>query len=231
MRIGAPDLRLVTGLLSVLLCVMVFFASASSTPSVSVSEAQLLDDGQYVRTSGVLVDLIVYDGGAEALIIADVEDGAVLKVISSPGISPQPSRYARIGDEVRALGEVFNSKSSSIIYSDSDRINLMRTSEEVLTMEVLSRYWILFQGDEIRIYGFFVADSSRQTFRLSNPDMSCSIALRVSGISTWKFVSENVSVRGIMEFDASSMEFYIDAESITLAHGNPFLGVQRWALP
>jgi hypothetical protein len=222
---------MIATLLSALLGAMVLLASASSTPSVRISEISLLDDGQEAITSGILVDLRVFDSGAEALLLTDDADGAVLKVISSPGIRPQPSSYVDIGDEVRVLGEVSNSRVLSIMYSSSDRVNLRRASEYVLTVEILSRNWLLFQGDEFRICGLLAVDASNETLRLSDSDTDHSISLRSHGQDVSRLMSKKVVVEGILRFDSSSMGFYIDAGSISIAHDNPFLDVQRWALP
>lgn len=228
-RISIIDTRMIAALLSVLLGIMVLLASASSTPSVRISEVPLLDDGQEAFTSGILVDLRVFDSGAESLLLTDDTDGAVLNVISLPGIRPQPSSYVDIGDELRVLGEVSNSRVLSILYSSSDRVILRRASEYVLTVEILSRNWLLFQGDEFRICGLLAADASSGTYRLFDSDMGHSISIRSDGRDVSHLMSKKVMVEGVLRFDSNSMGFYIDAGSMTIAHDNPFLDVQRWA--
>ncbi len=227
MRIGVIDTRVIAGLLSALLASMILLASASSTPSVRISEITLLDDGQDAFTSGVLVDIKVFDGGSEALLLTDDADGSVLRVISSPGIKQQPSGYLDIGDEVRVLGEVSNSRVLSIMYSSSDRIDLIRASENVLTVEILSRSWLLFQGDELRISGVLATYATSETLRLFDPDMDHSISLRNDGQDLSHLAMKIVTVEGFLRFDSNSMDFYIDAVSISIAHDNPFLDVQR----
>lgn len=231
MRIDMIDIRMLSAFLLVLLGAMVLLASASSTPSVRISEVSLLDDGQEAITYGVLVDIRVFDSGTEVLLLSDDRNGAVLEVISSPGTRPQPSTYLAIGDEIRVLGEVSNSRVLSLMYSSSDRIHLMRASENVLTVEMLSSNWLLFQGDEFHICGLLAADASNETLRLFDSDMDHSISLRSDGQDVSRLMSKKVMVEGVLMFDSNSMGFYIDAGSISIAHDNPFLDVQRWTLP
>ena len=225
------DTRVITALLSVLLGIMVSLASTSSTPSVRISELSSLDDGQDAVTSGIVVDICIFDSGAESLRLTDDTDGAVLTVISQPGIRPQPSSYVDIGDEIRVLGEVSNSRVMSIMYSSSDRINLRRASEYVLTVEILSRDWLLFQGDEFRICGRLARDASNETLRLFDSDMDHSTLLRNDGQDVSRLTWKQVMVEGVLRFDPESMVFYIDASSVSIAHDNPFLDVHQWAFP
>lgn len=231
MRISMVDTRVIAALLSALLCAMVLLASASAAPCVRISEVPLLDDGQDAFTSGILVDILVFDSGTESLLLTDEADGAVLKVICMPGIRPRPSSYVDIGDEIRVLGEVSNTRVMSIMYSSSDRITLMRTSECVLTVEVLSRNWLLFEGDEFRICGLLAAGTAAGTLRLFDSDTDHSIAVRSPGQDVSRLMSKQVTVHGILRFDSESMILFIDAGSISVAHDNPFLDVQRWAFP
>jgi hypothetical protein len=212
-------------ILSIILGGMVLLASASTTPSVRISEIPLLDDGQEVITSGILVDIRVFDGGTEALLLTDDVAGAVLKVICSPGVKPQPSSYIDIGDEVRVMGDVSNSRVLSIIYSSSDRIHLRKTSEHVLTVELLSKGWLLFQGDELRVCGLLEEDVPSGTVRLYDSDMEHSISIRSDGQDVSRLISKVVVVEGVLTLDPTSMGFYIDAGSISAAHDNPFLDV------
>jgi hypothetical protein len=225
--VGILGPRIITTILSVLLGGMVLLSSTSSAPFVRISEISLLDDGQEAATSGILVDIWVFDGGTESLLLTDVANGAVLKVISSPGVKPQPSSYLDIGDEVRIMGEVSNSKGLSIMYSSSDRINLKSASEYVVTVELLSRSWRLFQGDEFRVCGLLEADASNESLRLFDTDMDHSIALRSEGLDVSHLMSKKVMVEGILKLDSNSLNFYIDAGSISIAHDNPFLDVPR----
>jgi hypothetical protein len=210
---------------------MVLLASASTAPCVRISEVPLLDDGQDAFTYGILVDILVFDSGTESLLLADDADGAVLKVICMPGIRPRPSSYVDIGDEIRVLGEVSNTRVMSIMYSSSDRIILSKSSECVLTVEVLSRNWLLFEGDEFRICGLLVAGAADGALRLFDSDLSHSIELRSLGQNVSRIVSKQVAVEGVLRYDSESMILFIDAGSISVAHDNPFLDVQRWAFP
>ncbi len=225
------DTRIIAALLSALLCAMVLLASVSTAPCVRISEVPLLDDGQDAFTSGILVDLLVFDSGTESLLLTDDADGAVLKVICMPGIGPRPSSYVDIGDEIRVLGEVSNTRVMSVMYSSSDRITLTKASECVLTVEVLSRNWLLFEGDEFRISGLLAAGTADGTHRLFDSDLSHSIEIRSLGQDVSRIVSKQVTVEGVLRYDSESMVLFIDAGSISVAHANPFLDVQRWAFP
>jgi hypothetical protein len=226
-QIGMIDTRLAAGLLSALLGIMILLASASPTPYVRLSEISLLDDGQEALTSGILVDIRIFDSGTEALLLADDTDGALLDVISSPGIRPQPSDYVDIGDEIRVLGEVSNSRASSTLYSSSDHVSLRRASEYVLTVEMLSRNWQLFQGDQLRISGVLATDVADGAVRLFDPDMGHSVSIQYDGQDVSRLMSKKVIVVGILKFDSNSMRLYIDAGSMSIAYDNPFLEVQR----
>lgn len=230
MRVGIIHARKIATILSMLLGLMVVLASTSSTPTVKLTDISSLDDGQEVYTSGIVADISVFDSGSEALLLTEEAGGAVLKVICSPGVRQSPSGYIDVGDEVRVLGEVSNSRATSVLFSDSDHIDLRRTSEYVLTVETLSKNWLLFEGDEIRITGILMGGAYGKPPRLFDPDMDHGISLRVDMQNISRFESTKVLVDGILRLDPNSMAFYIDSLLISEAHGNPFLEVQRWAL-
>jgi len=188
----------------VLMCMlssMVLLGSSGGPPIVAISTIHDIEDGTTVKVVGVLVDLRLYDSGAEGIVIADLDDGAVAKIISAPGIKVPPSAYARIGDELLVEGEVSASGTASIIFTNSDEVLVMSQSELVLTVEAVSRNWFLFDGDMVRIKGFLERTGLGIGLRLYDPVDGCSIAVIPGDFDLYRFVGSTITLTATLRFD------------------------------
>ena len=191
----------IAAILACLLSSIVLLGSSGGPPVVAVSAISGVENGTTVKVLGVLVDLKSYDSGAEGLIVADLENGEVVKAISSPGIKTQPSMYAKIGDELLIEGEVGASGSSPVIFTSSDDVAVLRVSELVLTVEAVSRNWLLFDGDMVRVKGSLERTGSGAELRLCDLSSGCSIAVLPRGVDLGQFVGSTVTLTATVNFD------------------------------
>lgn len=195
-----PGVEVISTCLILLLSSIVLLGSSSGPPTVGISSVDDIEDGTTIRVVGVLVDLRLYDSGAEGLILADLGDGTVVKVVSMLGIKVQPSSYLRVGDEVLVTGEVSSLESSPVIFSSSDDLKLQRKSEVVLTVESLARNWHLFDGDIVRVKGI-VDSSASGGLRLYDCSSRSSIAVLHGDVDAGRFVGSTVTLTATLRFD------------------------------
>lgn len=189
--------------------------TTSSPPEVAISQVSRLEDGTEVRISGLMVDLWVYESGAESLILAEPDGDHTVKVVSSPAARPQPSRYADIGDELCVIGEISKTGSVPTIFAKSDEISMVEESEDALTVDVLARNWVLFDGDCIRVGGILAFDGLGTGPRLFAYDMSCSLALSTGGLDAGAYLGERVLVTGILGFDSRILSLMLSVKGIS----------------
>jgi len=198
---NAFDERTLAVVLMCILSSIVLLGSSGGPPLVAISTLPEVEEGTTVKASGVLVDLRLYDSGAEGIVIADLDDGAVAKIISTPGIKAQPSAYARIGDELLIEGEVSVSGTTSIIFTSSDDVLVVSQSELVLTVESVSRNWFLFEGDVVRIKGFLERTGLGIGLRLYDRTDGCSIAVIPGDFDLERFVGSVITLTATLRFD------------------------------
>lgn len=196
-----PGVEVLSTCLILLLSSIVLLGSSSGPPTVEISSVDDIEDGTTIRVVGILVDLRLYDSGAEGLILADLDDGTVVKVVSMPGINVQPSSYLRVGDEVLVTGEVSASESSPVIFSSSDDLRLQRKSEMVLTVESLARNWHLFDGDIVRVKGVLDSSASGGGLRLYDCSSGTSIAVLHGDADAGRFVGCTVTLTATLQFN------------------------------
>jgi hypothetical protein len=187
--------------LACLLGSLVLLGSSAEPPIVSIASLPEIEDGSVVRVIGVLIAHKRYDSGAEGLTLADLEDGAVTRVVSSPGIRPQPSVFADIGDEVLVKGEVSINGSSAIVFVKSDDVSISRASELVLTVESLSKNWLLFDGDTVRVRGVIELTGEGAGMRLRDLSSGCSIVMLQQSINLGQFVGATATVTAEVRYD------------------------------
>lgn len=195
------DERAIAGILACLLSSIVLLGASAGPPIVSISSLSGIESGTTVRVLGTLIDHRCYDSGAEGLTLADLEDGAVLKIVSSPGIKPQPSMYARIGDELLIEGEVSINGSSVVVFASSDDVVVSRASELVLTVEALSRNWQLFDGDMVRVKGILELTGVGAAMRLRDLSCGCTITVLLRDIDLGPYVGSSVTLTAEVRYD------------------------------
>ncbi len=213
--ITSSDQRVIALLLACLLSSVVVLGTTSSPPEVAISQVARLEDGMRVRVSGLMVDLWVYESGAESLVLADPERGCSVKVVSSPATRPQPSEYADIGDKLCVIGEISKTGFAPTIFARSDEISVVEESEDVLTVDVLARNWNLFDGDCIRIRGILAFDGLGIGPRLFSCDMNSSLALSMGWIDASAYLGELVLVTGVLGFDSRILSLTLSVKGVS----------------
>lgn len=205
-----PTLALI---LVVLLGSIVFLGTSSDTPRLEIPQISLVDDGASVTVSGVLVDFRSYDSGAENLVLMDSRSGVTVKIVCYRGIGPSPSTYAEIGDKLLVRGEVSQYLSAPTLFTDNDGVSVLQKAEFVLTVELLSSNWVLFEGDEFVIRGMMMQSGHR----LFDPDLEHSIMVASDGASLLQFDDREVLITCTLQYDDSVMSLTLIVESIKTA--------------
>jgi len=202
-------------ILSVLLSAMLLLVSTSSPPIVPIEQVFSFDDGSVVVLVGAIVDMSLRDGGSESLVLADIANGATVRVYCNPGLHEQPSHFLSIGDEVRVQGEVSNSGASPIVFVTSDSITLSRRAESVLSLEALCQNWILFEGDGFEINGMVIAGDVDGSFRLSDKELKHSVLVRSGSVDLASCVGKSVTLDVVLRLDPDTMCLFLMASALS----------------
>lgn len=210
-----PDNRAIIGILAILLSTMMFLTSLSSPPIISVGQVRFFDEGSTVVLIGVVVEMAVHDAGAESLILADVADGATVRIYCNQGLRELPSHFLSIGDEARVEGEVSGTGTPPMLFATSDGVSVSRRAGAVLSLETLSQNWALFEGDSFRIGGLVVSGDLPGEFRLADPDLRHSISLRSDALELARFVGKRVTLQAVLRLDAGTMTLVLIMDSLS----------------
>ena len=205
-----PTLPTLALVLIVLLGSIVLLGASSAIPRVEIPQIPSVDDGTSVAVSGILVDFRSYDSGVENLVLMDSRSGATVKILCSKGIGPPPSQYAAIGDEILIRGEVSQYQSSPTVFTNNEGVTVLKKAEFVLTVELLSTNWILFEGDEFVIRGIMMQSGHR----LYDYDLEHSIMVVSDGMSISQFDEREVLVTCELRYDDSIMALTLVVESV-----------------
>lgn len=153
------DARIASILTIGLLSSSVLLSSSTPAPTVTVSQLWGLGEDADLTVVGLLVSLHSYDSGSEALTLADVSGSATAKAISTFSPGPPPSEYVSIGDMLAVTGQCTFREGEPCVYCRYTDVKVLSSSEEVLTVDVLSRSWSLFEGDDISVLGIVEIDA------------------------------------------------------------------------
>ncbi len=169
------------------------------------------------------MDISLRDDGSESLVLADTANGMTIRVYCRPGVNDMPSRYASIGDEVRAKGEVSRQGSLPVLFATSDGITLVKDSKSFLTVEALSRNWALFLGDLISLSGLVIPSSIGGNYRLADAGLEQSIALASRSDDLAVMVGKLVSVEAYLRLLSDTMVLALEVITMSAGDGdNPF---------
>jgi hypothetical protein len=195
------DESAIAGILICLLSSIVLLGASADPPLVSISSLSEIENGTPVKVLGVLIGHRRYDSGTEALTLADLGNGAVVTVVSLIGVKPQPSMYARIGDELLIRGEVSINGSSVVVFSRSDDVVMSKVSELILTVEALSRNWALFDGDLVRVKGILELTGTGAGMRLHDLSSGCTITVLSRYVDLGPYVGHSVTLTAEVHYD------------------------------
>ncbi len=203
------------------MCTMILLGSTASPPLVPIRSVATFDDGSIIVVLGVIVDMSPRDDGAESLVLADLSDGAVLRVYCSPGARDMPGVYTSIGDELRIEGELSRLGKSPMLFARSDDVSLVEDAVAVLTISGLSRNWALFVGDQVEVSGIII--SSTDGLRLADADLEHSIAIESRSEELDAMVGKAVSVAAFLRLQSETMVLVLDVVSALRSAGDkPF---------
>jgi len=209
------DHRILVAILALLLSAMLLLVSTASPPVIPIGQVFSFDDGSVIVLIGVIVDMFLRDGGAENLVLADITDGATVRIYCNPGLHEQPSHFLSIGDEARVQGEVSSSGSSPVLFTTSDGISLLRRAESVLSMETLCRNWALFEGDSFKTNGVVITGEVTGSYRLSDPEIKHSVLLRSDHTELAGYVGKRVTITAVLRLDPDTMSLVLMASSLS----------------
>jgi len=213
------DKRLIAALLVVLMSTMVALGSTASPPVVSIGSISNIDDGTVIVILGAVVDLSARDDGSEGLVLADMASGSTIRVHCDPGTGSPPSQYASIGDELRVEGEISRLGQSSMLFTSSGGVSLVKGSVSVLTIEVLSKNWALFVGDRIRIGGVVVPSSAPGCYRLADDGLERTIALSSEAGDLGSLVGKVVTLEAFLRLLPETMMLALTVVSFSPGRG------------
>lgn len=210
MALKLPTLPTLALVLIVLLGSIVLLGATSETPRLEIPQMSSVDDGTTVSVSGILVDFRSYDAGVENLVLMDSRSGATVKIICYRGIGPPPSKYAAIGDELLIKGEVSQYQSSPTVFTSNEGVTILKKAVFVLTVELLSSNWILFEGDEFVIRGVMMQSGHR----LYDYDLEHSIMVVSDRLSLSQFDDVEILITCELRYDDSIMALTLVVESV-----------------
>ncbi|MCU0851736.1 MAG: hypothetical protein MUC90_00550 [Thermoplasmata archaeon] len=214
MRLKIPCPLHSSVILSVLLGLLVVMSVSSPVPVVSISSVQDLDEGTEIRVIGVVSDLRRYDSGTEAIVLVDLDDGRSVSVYCIEGMGDPPGTYANIGDELSVTGTVMRSAGLATILTSPSQVVLSRTSEYVLSCDLLSENWQSFLNDEICIRGRVVEDTLSGGARLGDESGHASIQLWSSSTDLATYIGSCVVLSGQLQMDLSRLALCISVDLI-----------------
>ncbi len=205
------DLPMTAVLAAGLLSSVVLLSASSLPPSVTVSQLWGLDGDASMTVHGVLVSLRSYESGSEVFVISDAPGSATVKVVCSPGPGAAPSGTASIGDLLSVSGECVFEDGVPCVYCRYGDVRVLRTSEEVLTVDMVCASWRLFEGDHISLQGVCGRDEYG-ILRLSDAGGECGIAMSLEpGLTP---VDGEVLVGCVLVMDTATMSLVLQVDTI-----------------
>jgi hypothetical protein len=191
---------------------MVLLASSSCPPSVTVSDLWSLGADSPLTVSGILVSLHAYESGTEILVISDECGSPTVRVICSPGPGPPPSARGSLGDLLLISGRCVFVNGTPAMYCAYTDVEVLRESEEVLTVALLCAAWDLFLGDEISVGGVSEEDLAGRLW-LRDADGGCRILMVLTGGTSPRV--GNVVAECTLVLDTDTMSFVLEVSRLT----------------
>lgn len=191
---------------------MVLLASSSCPPSVAVSDLWNLGADSPLTVSGLLVSLRAYESGTEVIVICDECGSPTVRVICSPGPGPPPSACVSFGDLLLVSGRCVFVNGTPAVYCTYAEVQVLRESEEVLTVALLCAAWDLFMGDRISVRGVSEEDSSGR-FWLRDASGDCGILMVLTGGAAPR--AGKVVAECTLVLDADVMSFVLEVSRLT----------------
>ena len=181
---------------------------------MSIAALASIDDGTMVQTVGLVADSWAWDDGTENLLLVETASGCTVIMVCSSGIHAQPSTYVHIGDEIKVVGKVFGSDSPRKLYTDSDKVTLLRRCEFVLTVDSLADCWRLFEGDDIEVRGILSRTSGDIGLALRGLSGGSTVALDYPNEIQPALLGREVVVAGRLTFEETILAVVLRADSV-----------------
>jgi len=163
------DSRILAAVFATCLATLLWAASASSPPLLSVSEVPSAGDGTVVRVFGVVADIRVYDSGYASVLLADRVTGATVHVILSPSCSNTVLGTMTIGDQVLAEGTTSLDHTGATVFADGNRVEVLSRAAFTMSVEFLCSHWQLFEFDRFNVSGRATFEAGEDYWWLSDP--------------------------------------------------------------
>jgi hypothetical protein len=214
MRIKGSRRSVLAATSPITLCLVVLVAWDSSAPMVPIVALGSVDEGTTIRTTGLLAELWSWDDGTENLVLVDPQSGCTVEVICNHGLCDQPSSYAELGDELEVVGEIFGLYAPRKLYTDSDRVSLIRPCRFVITVDTLSNCWQMFEGDDIEVRGILLRAEGGSGLSLRAMADEAVLSLEYAYEINQMLLGTEVVATGRLLFDTSVMGLVLCAESV-----------------
>lgn len=189
----------------------VLLAASTPAPTLTVSQLWGLGEDADLTVLGLLVSLRSYESGAEVLVLADLSGAATVKSVCTFGPGPAPSEHVSIGDMLAISGQCTFEEGEPCVYCRYTDVTVLRVSEEILTVDVLSASWHLFEGDIIRVAGIADVDSEGGVW-LRSSDGVAAIRMVLDGQPT---PTGPVVVQARLVMDVATMSLVLEAYDIS----------------
>jgi hypothetical protein len=163
-----PDSRTLAAVFTVCLATLLWAASTSSPPTLSVSEVPSAGDGTVVRVFGVVADIRVYDSGYTSVLLADHVTGATVHVVLPPSSNAVLGAMA-VGDQVLAEGTTSLDHTGVTVFADGNRVEVMSRAAFTMSVEFLCSHWQLFEFDRFNVSGSATFEAGEDYWWLSDP--------------------------------------------------------------
>jgi len=214
MHLRRPRETALSALAALSLAMLTLLAGSGSPPDVDIAEVPGIDGGEEIRILGIVVEAWSSDTGYLSVVVANLNGGCTLKVVCSEGVS-STSPGVRIGDEIRVTGEVGVTGGGPVLWSTLDDIEILRSSCEVLDLDMLVRSWRLLVDDRFEIVGILTLGPDAACAWLTCPDGSVSIALRAPGMDLSRFENRQVRVEAVLRLEPDTMGLALVANAVS----------------
>jgi hypothetical protein len=164
-----PDCRTPAAVFTVCLATLLWAASTSCPPLLSVSEVPGAGDGTVVRVFGVVADIRVYDSGYASVLLADHVTGATIRVMLPPSSSWVVLDVVAIGDQMFAEGTTSLDPAGTTVFADGNRVEVMSRVAFTMSVEFLCSHWQLFEFDRFNVSGSVTFEADEDYWWLSDP--------------------------------------------------------------
>ena len=197
------------------LTALLWLASTSVPPMLTVSELDGADDGTTVQVRGMVVEMRAYDTGFQSMILVDLATGETAQVLLTPSMTEDALEQATIGDEVLVIGVVALEGSERLLFAERHSVRVIAKSADVMRVETLCMNWRLFEYDRLNVTGVVAIDADSGSAWLVGTLGTPRLRLTAAADQTRANDGTLVTADCTLLMDAHTMSLYLKAWDIT----------------